>query len=223
MKYLFCILTISISSMATAVPIMNRNEAGSSTYITIYPDSHNKDLFYVAPNSFVISKNEAGRPNFNYIELSQNWFQKKAIIQMTLTAAYNQDDIENTFNGIKEKNPNAVFTSLPFSKSNLSTTGPLKGLVEENHCDHIAGVVGQEQACSFVLTPKGRSAFLKAIQKKALFTTLQFDYTVDAFVQLPDGGYEIRQFTHGVGALVDGAMLAEFPHLIIKSMDALTE
>jgi hypothetical protein len=133
---------------------------------------------------------------------------------MTLMPAYTQEDLGAAKAEILAKDPEATFSGVPFMNSALTLNGVLPELISSNECNHVAGLIGQEQACSFVLTSKGRMFFLKALERKTLFTTLQFDYEVQALIRLADGSFQDKVIHHGVAVRIDGAQLAKFPRLI---------
>jgi len=213
MKKWMLLSLLFVSEISFALPVMNENVANSGV-LTIYPDHENPHRFYIAPNVVVIAKNEKGVPHFSYAEFRKQLFTKVGVISMTLMPAYTQDDLEAAKAEILLKDPAAEFTGVPFVNSALTLNGVLPELISSNECNHPAGLIGQEQACSFVLTSKGRMFFLKSLERKTLFTTLQFDYEVCALVRLADGSFQDRVIKHGVAVRIDGSQLAKFPKLI---------
>ena len=112
------------------------------------------------------------------------------------------------------KNPKAEFSGLPFISSQLEMTGELNQIISNHECNHKAGVVGQEQACSMILTSQGRFLFLSALERKTIFTTLQFSYSFAGVVKLADGTYRDQMIQHGIATRIDGAQLGDFPNLV---------
>jgi hypothetical protein len=202
-----------MTGKAFAVPIVNENVA-SSDIITIYPDHQDPHRYYVAPNVVMIAKNEKGTPVFSYNEYRRGFFTKVGVISMTLIPAYTREELDGAKAAILKKDPEAQFSGVPFIQSELELTGVLSELIQENDCHHVAGLIGQEQACSFVLTDKGRTLFLKSIERKMLFTTLQFSYSIQAMVRLANGGLGDQMILHGVAVRIDGDQLSKYPRLI---------
>lgn len=65
-----------------------------------------------------------------------------------------------------------------------------------------------------VLTGKGRDLFYRALERKTIFTMLQYEYSVQAMVKKADGTYADQVITHGVAVRIDGDQLSQFPELI---------
>ena len=200
-KIILLSLCLTLTDIALAIPVLNENRASSGN-IVIYPDHSDPTHFYIAPSVVTIAKDENGRPNFTYTEVRKNLFQKSGILQMTLTAAYTQKDLDLAKSKILEKIPAAYFSGLPFIQSSLQLTGELKALIEDNQCDHPAGVVGQEESCTLVLTPKGRNVYLDSVQNQTMFTTLQFEYSVQGVILEADGKYQDEVIKHSIAARI---------------------
>jgi hypothetical protein len=215
MKTLFAIhfLALMMNTSAFAVPVVNENVANSDV-MTIYPDHQDPHRFYVAPNVVMIAKNQKGIPVFSYAEYWSGFFNITGVVTMTLVPAYTRDELEVAKAEILKKDPQSQFSGVPFIESKLELTGVLAELIETNECRHAAGLIGQEQSCSFVLTNKGRALFLTAIVRKTLFTTLQFQYTVQAMVRKADNSFGDQSITHGIAVRIDGDQLAKYPGLI---------
>lgn len=201
------------SFLSLAVPVMNENVANSGM-VTIYPDHQNPHRFYIAPNVVTIASDKNGRPYFSYNEFRVNLFLLRGSMQMTLVPAYTREDLLTAENQILQKDSEAQFSGLPFVSSTMSLTGNIPSLVVESKCDHSAGLIGQEQACSIILTQQGRLIFYDSIDKKTLFTTLQFEYKVQGFVRKADGTFGDQIINHGVAVRIDGGQLSKFPELI---------
>lgn len=207
------IFVMMTTSGAFAIPVVNENVANSGM-MTIYPDHHDSHRYYVAPNVVKIATNKNGVPFFSYGEFRKNLINKVGVISMTLVPAYTREELELAKTEILKKDPQAEFSGVPFVASSLSLTGVLAELIGENECNHPAGLIGQEQSCAIVLTSKGRTFFLKAIQRRTLFTALQFEYTLHAVVRRADGSFGDQQVNHGVAVRIDGEQLSKFPQLI---------
>lgn len=214
MKNIIAMISIMIaSSSALAIPVVNENVANSGV-MTIYPDHQDPHRYYVAPNVVMIATNQNGVPFFSYGEFRKNLINKIGVISMTLVPAYTREELELAKAEILKKDLQAEFSGVPFVASSLSLTGVLAELIGENECNHVAGLIGQEQSCAIVLTRKGRTFFLKSIQRRTLFTTLQFEYELQAVVRRADGSFVDQAVTHGVAVRIDGEQLAQFPQLI---------
>lgn len=214
MKYVISWIFASIFAFQVfAVPVVNENVANRGM-IMIYPDHVDPNRYYIAPNVVKISMNEFGVPNFSYDEYRKNFFRLIGVIQMTLSPAYTQADLLSAEEEILKKNPKAEFSGLPFIDSSLDLTGDLPQIIDSHECDHKAGVIGQEQSCSMILTSRGRNLFLSAFQRRTIFTTLQFEYSFAGVVKLADGTFRDQLIQHGIAVRIDGGQLAPFPELV---------
>jgi hypothetical protein len=202
MKKIICILALTYSAGAFALPVVNENVA-SGGIVTIYPDHQDPHRYYVAPNIVTVAKNEDGKAIFMYTETRKNIFQKVAHIQMVLGTAYTTDDLQAAEADILKRDPKALFSGLPFIESSLEMSGELTDLIAENECVHDAGLIGQEQSCGLTLTSRGRSLFLKAVDRKALFLTLNFKYSVMGAARRADNGFSDQTITHAVAVRID--------------------
>jgi hypothetical protein len=206
-------ISILSSVISAAIPVVNENVANSGV-ITIYPDHKDPNRYYIAPNIVMIAKTSRGIPVFSYFDTRKSFFKPIGIMQMTLVPAYTHDQFESAKAAILIKNPNAVFSGVPFVKSELTLTGDLPSIISANRCNHIAGLIGQQQSCVIELTNNGRYLFRKSIKNRLLFTTLQFEYTIHAVRLLADGTYQDTEMTHGIAVVLDGDQLADYPQLI---------
>lgn len=202
-----------LSAQSLAIPVINENVANSGV-MTIYPDHQDPNRYYIAPNVAMIAKNSKGVPVFSYYDTRKSFWKPIGIMQMTLVPAYTHDEFESAKAAILAKNPNAVFSGVPFVRSELALTGDLPSIFSDNRCNHIAGLIGQQQSCVLELTNNGRYLFAKAIKHRLLFTTLQFEYTLQAVRLRADGKYEDTEITHGIAVVIDGDQLADYPKLI---------
>lgn len=213
LKILFVMLGLLRAQAMWAAPIFNENRASYGT-VTIYKDHVDAHRYYVAPSVVTISRDSNGRPYFSYMEYSKRIFKTVGVMQMTLMPAYTREDLEQSKARILNEDPQAQFGGLPFIESSLALTGNLSPLISEHKCTHKAGIVGQEQACSIVLTSKGRSLFYDAIENKLLFMTLQFEYSVAGVIRNGEGSFVNQTVTHGIAVRIDGEQLAQYPELI---------
>lgn len=213
-KIFFAFIAILTGFNAHAIPIVNENVANSGM-VTIYPDHQDPHRYYIAPNVVKISLNERGVPNFVYNEFRNSVFGSyRGVIQMTLVPAYTREDLEIAKAEIRQKDHAAEFSGLPFVASKLELSGEIPELIESNNCNHAGGLIGQEQSCTMVLTPRGRRFFINSLEKKTMFTTLQFYYTVDAVRKVADGSLRDQEIQHGIAVRIDGGQLRNFPDLI---------
>lgn len=215
MKSLLLIGLLLIGGPAFAVPIVNENVANFGV-ITIYPDHADPNRFYVAPNVVTLSVDNQGIPVAGYYEFTSVEGYSRALLQMTMTAAYTREEFEAAKNAILARNPAAQFSGLPFVGSKLVLNGQIKDLIRQNECNHIAGLIGQEQSCSLLLNLRGRNAFRDAVKQKKVFLHLQFEYTVKAFVKNAAGGLADYDLTHGIAARISGEQLSKVPNLLKK-------
>lgn len=226
MKLVFLMLSLMPIGLY-AIPVVNENVANSGT-ITIYPDSHEKNRFYVAPNVVMIALNEKNVPLFSYQEFTKgsvsfvennkrvtHFVGITGLAHFELVPAYTRNELEQAKVEILKKNPEAEFSGVPFLKSELSLNRIVSQLITDSSCNHITGLIGQEQSCTLTFSPIGRMAFLRAIEKRMLFTTLQFEYEIQAVVRLSDGTFKDQIVKHGVASRIDGDQLANYPDLIM--------
>lgn len=215
MKHTFLALLMLpiLNSEAQAVPIVNENVANSGV-MTIYPDNLDPNRYYIAPNVVMIAKDPQGRPYFSYSEFTRSSGVKAGLMQMGLVPAYTREELDLAKSEILKRNPHAQFSGLPFIQSSLELTGELPELISNNKCNHAGGLIGQEQSCTLVLTRRGRYVFYDAIQRKTIFTTLQFNYEVFAVIRTADGTFKDQVIKHGIAVRLDGDQLSQFPELI---------
>lgn len=213
MRLPILMFSIFFAHLALAIPVVNENVANSGV-MTIYPDHADIHRFYIAPNVVMIAKNADGIPYFSYSEYRKNLFQNIGVLNMTLTPAYTREELEEAKAIILKKDPTAQFSGVPFIASSLKLTGELPALIADNQCNHEAGLIDQEQACSLLLTSKGRAVFLGALARKTIFTTLQFEYEIQAVVRLADGTFKDQSIQHGMAVRIDGDQLSHYPQLI---------
>ena len=210
---LMILLTIAISKKTLAIPVVNENVANSGV-MTIYPDHADPHRFYIAPNVVTIAKNQEGVPFFAYNEFIRGVNTTVGIMQMTLVPAYTRDELEIAKAEIIKRDPTAEFSGVPFMQSTLELSGDLPEIMESNQCNHPGGLIGQEQACSMMLTKKGRQLFYMALKHKTIFTTLQFQYSIQAVIRHADGTFTDQIINHGIAVRIDGDQLSAYRNLI---------
>jgi hypothetical protein len=215
MKTTILALSILITNVALALPVVNENVANSGV-MTIYPDHQDPHRFYIAPNIVTIAKDSKGRPWFSYNEYRRTLFSIAGVMQMTLVPAYTREELEAAKTELLKKDPSAQFSGVPFIDSSLALTGNLPELISDNQCNHVGGLIGQEQSCTMVLTPKGRQLLYRVLERKTIFTTLQFEYSVQAVVRRADGSFGDQLIRHGIAVRIDGDQLSKYPGLISK-------
>jgi hypothetical protein len=211
MKKIFFLLTALLSSgSAFALPVLNANTPGAET-VTVFPDHENPNLYYMAPTVFVVSKNEAGVPNFSYIEYLTHGY-RRAFIQTTLRPDFTYADMEKAKQQILAFNPKAQFTALPFESASVAFSNSLKVLLVESDCQHPAGTVGDEQTCAFHLRNQGVKV-LRPMLKRGLAITTQFVYQINGARKNADGSYSNQVNTYQVAGRIGGPDLAAHPEL----------
>lgn len=217
MKFSILFMTLMLAQLATlsaqAIPVANENVANSGT-MTIYPDHADQHHYYVAPNVVRISMNESGVPYFSYNEYRKNMFQNYAVLTMTLVPTYTRQELEVAEAEILKKDPAAQFSGVPFVASSLKLSGEIAELIADNQCNHEAGLIGQEQACTLVLTPKGKNIFLSSLARKTVFATLHFDYQIQVVQRMGDNSFKDETLSFGLAVVIDGDQLSHYPQLI---------
>jgi hypothetical protein len=207
------LVLLLFTQTVSAIPVVNENVANSGI-ITIYPDHVDANRFYIAPNVVTLAQDAAGLPVIAYNEFTSSSGTKKALLQMNLTAAYTRVELEAAKTGILAKNPAAQFSGLPFISSELKFDIPIEELISKHSCNHPAGLVGQEQSCTILLTRRGREFFRKAVATKSVFVTLSFEYIVKAVVKNAANQFENIDMKHGIAARLGGDQLAAVPGLL---------
>lgn len=207
MKRVFSICLLS--NVACAAPILNLS--GPALNMTAFPDNQDPNLYYLAPTEMILAHDDAGVPEFSYME-EWNFWGDKGVVQTTMVPAFNPDQLASAQKNILSVNPRAHFASLPFVNSSVIFDPILVPYVEANDCNHPAGVVGQEESCSFELTSQG-AMVMRSSFKTGLTLTMQFQYSVEGVIQKPDKSYEAETHTYQVAGLLGGAELAKYPQL----------
>ena len=203
-----------LSSVSQAVPVLNEN-AAQSGLITIFPDHADPALFYVAPNVLSLCLDEKLVPRFSYQDLRTGG-SLNGIVQMTLCARYSQADFDNAKKGILARIPKARFSALPFASSQVKFNTVLTPFIVKEFCTHPAGMVGDEETCSFRLNSVGRKVFMRQIRDRVAMT-MEYEYTVGGFLRKPEGGFESRNTTFGVAVRIGGEELKAHPELFVDS------
>lgn len=216
-KHLFLLISflgLSAPLGVQAVPIMNENAAYSDR-VTFYPDHKDPQLFYIAPNVLSVCLDGEGVPRFAYNDLSRGGGYH-GIVQMTLCARYDQANLEAAKANLVTRVPGAHFTVLPFSKSKIVFNKVLQPYIVKEFCGHIAGSVNDEQTCSFRLNSLGRRVFLRQVRQRVALT-MQYEYTVDAFIRKADGSLASEAIHLGIAVRIGGEELKAHPELFFDS------
>ena len=203
-----------ISSQAHAVPVMNENSSVSQN-TTIFPDHADPNVFYIAPNVISLCLDQDNTPRFSY----QDWNTRagtNGIVQMTLCARYHDAELAAAKADLLSKHPAARFIALPFTASRISFDTVLAPLILKDFCSHTAGMVGDEQSCSFRLGPQGRRVFLKQVRSR-LALTMQYYYSVAGFIRLPSGAFAPFASDFGIAVRVGGEELKNHPELFVDA------
>lgn len=138
--------------------------------------------------------------------------KKFALLQATLKPYFDESDFSQAKAKILKSNPKAIFTGLPFIESRVLFGDLLGRLIESSECDHHAGVLGEEQVCSFILNSKGVKVF-RAQLSRGLALTLELEFTVNGVIQTPSGGFESKLNTYRMAGRIGSAELAKYPQL----------
>ena len=177
MKIIINLLAVLVAYQVKAIPVFNENASGSGM-MTIYPDSADPSLFYIAPNVMTTCRDQSGQLLFSYSEYEPNWYSPlHAIVQMTICPEYSKVELEKSIAEIKGKIPQAHFAGLSYLSSEISFNPVLSPFVVRQNCSHIASTIGAEQSCSIEFNGKGREVFLAQVQRN-LVMVMQFSYKV---------------------------------------------
>ena len=204
------VLLMTLTAPAYAAPVLNANAPGATT-ITAFPDNVDKNLYYVAPTVMTLAHDEHGVPLFSYME-EQHAFTRKAVVQTTMVPSYNKTEYDAAIAQIKAANPNAKFTALPFVDSQVKFGDVLSAFVEKDNCNHTAGLVGDEESCSFRLTSKGRHVMRSSFADHVTLT-FQLQYSIDGVIENPDHTYTAKRNTYEMAGRLGGEELAKYPQL----------
>jgi len=207
-------MTAAVSS-ANAVPVMNEN-ASVSRNTTIFPDHADPNVFYIAPNVISLCIDGDKVPRFSYQDLEVR-FGTQGIVQMTLCAQYNELDLAAAETALIAKSaaaklPAPRFVALPFVSSAVVFDPVLKPFIVKEYCSHTAGMVGDEESCSFRLNSQGRRVFLRQVHDR-LSMTMQYEYQVAGFLRKPDGSYAPENTIYGIAVRFGGEDLKNHPEL----------
>lgn len=199
-----------------AAPILNRG-APAGADILIYPDHTDPNLYYINPTSLSMALDERSVPLFSYVEFFTDkkggWGSTvSGLMQVLMKPSVNEREVEAAKVALREINPAAVFSALPFNESRIQITPSLERLILPGSCSHRGGVVGQIQECSVNLTPMGVRVFRPKL-KGGIVIALQFEYTISGVLQRADGGFESASLPMGVGGYIGGPSLKAHPEL----------
>jgi hypothetical protein len=224
-------LNLALAPKVMAAPILNVSE-GVNDLITLYPDDHDKNLFYIAPSVFLVSREADGLPIFSYVEFRECVLcRTRALVQTTMTSALkNEEALKKAMEVLRARNPQARFAPLPVQSATVSMADSLGKMIIQNDCNHPGGQIGSEQACTFVLNARGRNAF-RSLLKEALTITLNYKYSVAGVRVGADGKFTNSEIEHVVAGRIGGPLLKNYPQLfrdrhgnvITEDSDALME
>lgn len=193
-------LMLGLGSFAQAAPILNENLAASGL-ITVYGDSQDPKLFYYAPNYMGVCRDETGGPVFTYKGYVNASGYRRGLVMTTMCLKYGRD-IEGVIAEIKSRVPEARFAGVAFTSSRMVLKDEvLAGFLASNSCDHPGGVIGQEQACSFIFNSNGRKMFTE-LMKTGLGLVLNFEYTIHGVRRNAAGGFDDATSTFYVAARI---------------------
>ena len=202
--------SVGLLPLAHAVPVMNEN-ASVSQNTTIFPDHADSNVFYIAPNVISLCLDEDKTPRFSYQDFNTK-SGPNGIVQMTLCARYHESELAAAKVDLLAKHPLARFVALPFISSRIVFDPVLAPLIVKEFCTHTAGMVGDEQSCSFRLNSQGRRIFLKLVRNR-LALTMQYSYAVAGFVRSPTGTFTAQNSDISIAVRVGGEELKNHPEL----------
>lgn len=197
--------------VAKAAPILNENLAASGL-ITVYGDSQDPNLFYYAPNYMGVCRDESGSSLLAYRAYVNSSGYRRGLVMTTMCLRYGKE-IEGVIAEIKTRIPTARFAGVAFTSSRMVLNDEvLSGFLASNSCDHPGGVIGQEQACSFVFNSSGRAMFTE-LMKKGLGLVLNFEYNVHGVRRNATGGFDDAVGTFYVAARITKEDAVHVPEL----------
>jgi hypothetical protein len=208
---LLCLLS---AGSAHALPVIDANTP-SSEMVTIYPDSTDKNLYYLVPKNMLIAKDASGVPMFSYTEVS-HFMSTDAVVQVSMTPTFDEVTLAKAEENILATNPNSKFGPVPFLKSEVVFSNELSDLIESSDCNHEAGVVGSDETCIFRLSSQGRKVMLNSLSKKATIY-MNFQYTVSGVTQDGKGGYIPATPQWEITGAIGGEELSAYPFLFLNS------
>lgn len=211
--FLICVFSSNVQTMA--LPVVNLNVSGATT-LTVFPDHKDGSIFYVAPNSLMVARDSASVPVFSYLEIA-SLFKTQAAIQTTIAPYYsNASELEEVRARIQGVNPQAKFTALPFMESKTVFTETLSALMVKNECNHTAGLVGDAQACSFLVNSKGRKIFRNML-REGVAITVQLEYSVSGVKEDSTGQFVDAVNTYRISGAIGSTELKKYPQLFRDS------
>jgi hypothetical protein len=215
MKLIFVFLIIWGVDKANAVPIFNENASGSGL-VTIYPDSADSNLFYIAPNVMKTCKDVTGKLQFSYSEYRPNWYDPvHAIIQLTVCPEYSNSEIDTAKIEIQKRIQQARFSGLPYMSSEVQFNPVLAPFVVSQSCTHAGATIGVEESCSIEFNGQGRKVFLAQVQR-GLAMVMQFNYEVAGVLRNANMRFDDIRINHSVAIRIGGE---EFRGLIYPKQD----
>lgn len=205
------LLVLLTGTVSQAAPILNENLAASGL-ITVYGDSQDPKLFYYAPNYMGVCRDDAGNPVFQFRSFVNNSGNRRGLVMTTMCLKYGKD-IETVIQDIKTRIPDARFAGVAFTSSRMVLKDEtLSGFLAANSCDHPGGVIGQEQACSFMFNSVGRKMFIESI-KSGLGLVMNFEYTIHGVRRNAAGTFDDAHGTFYVAARIMKEDATRIPEL----------
>lgn len=205
MKTLLLLFTILSSTSVMAAPILNENYA-ITDYITIYRDSMDANLYYYAPNHMTVCRDEEGAPYISITDVPVDRDRTHLLIMSTLCLGF-RGGLQDSLTSIRAANPQARFAGVAFSSSRVILKDKvLSSFIFQSSCDHSAGIIGQEQACSFRLNTQGRQVFKRNVAQ-GLAMVLQFEYSIQGVARNSAGTFDNANVTFNVAGRITSSDL----------------
>lgn len=194
MRFLF--IVAFYIGFAQAAPVFNANVAGTGEYVTVWPDHKDPNLFYYAPAALSIAVDRRGGAKFNVTSFLTNCNRfnrctEKAKVTVFFAPILDQKLLEDAQALIRKRKPNAVFSPVPFLASKLDMGGALAAFVELNDCSSLAGLAGDEVACSMILNPRGVRYLLPSLNAGQVHP-MKFSYSLSGVSETVQGYRDVN-------------------------------
>ncbi len=219
MKLLFFLITLK----SFALPILDET-AASNTFMTIYPDHKDRDLFYVVPKTLEIAiDRETKKPLFSYQESKEHckWpkisCRPKAVIKVLLKPKYDKIQLSHIRPKLLNRSAAPVIVGAPYSYSYMQLEHTFNEInAEKSFCEHKAGQAGTFQACVLHLTEKGVELNRKTL-KEAMNFVVHLEFKVKGLVHGENFKLMPYELDLGVSGTVGSSVLRYHPDLFKNS------
>lgn len=213
------ITSLILASQAHALPIL-RESAGqyNSTFVTIYPDHRDSNLFYFLPNSMKFARDPStGVPSFslNTYAVEQSDVTKAHGWLTFVFRAAITPDVQAALDAFKREHPGATLATLPIGESYMTVGNRRDGTPGGGGSEYFkswdlppnGGVLESEVGGNAFLTGFGAKMMTKAIRDTSTPWALNYCFVVDGVTPMMDAEVTIdyqRVYSHFRASLSAG-------------------